>query len=84
MTSTLSPQRLFALASAVAFALAMALPSSAQSAGSGAIAGTLTDTAGALIPNATVDIKNLDNGAVRNVTTNSAGYYNAPFLQPGH
>jgi len=56
----------------------------AQSAGSGAISGTLTDKAGAVIPGATVVVTDTDTGAVRTLTTNGAGFFIAPFLQPGH
>ena len=84
MNFKLSSNRLLALAVVAACTFAATLPSSAQSAGSGAIAGTLTDTGGALVSNATVVITNLDTGAVRTVTSNGAGQYTAPFLQPGH
>jgi len=56
----------------------------AQSAGSGAISGTLTDKAGAVVPGATVVVTDTDTGAVRTLTTNGAGFFIAPFLQPGH
>ena len=56
----------------------------AQSAGSGSIAGTITDKAGALIPGVTVIVTDTDTGQVHTVTSNSAGYFNVPFLQSGH
>ena len=80
----LSAKRLLALASVAALLLASTLPSNAQSAGSGNIAGTVTDAAGAVVPNAAVLITDTDTGAVRSVTTNSDGSYTAPFLQSGH
>jgi hypothetical protein len=55
-----------------------------QTAGTGTITGTVTDTSGAAIANATVKITNTDTGAVRTVQTNSDGTYTAAFLQPGH
>ncbi len=72
-----------------AFAAAMVLSClsltlAAQSAGNGAIAGTVTDSAGALIPNVTVVITDTDTGATRTVTTSSDGSFKVPFLQPGH
>jgi hypothetical protein len=76
--------RLRAVTAASVLALGCALPMAAQSAGSGAISGTLTDKAGALIPGATVVITNTDTGAVRTLTTNGAGFFSAPFLVPGH
>jgi len=75
----------FLASSTVAFiAAASALSMSAQSAGSGSIAGTLTDKSGAHIPNAPIVIKDTDTGAVRTVTSNAAGSFIVPFLQPGH
>ncbi len=56
----------------------------AQTAGAGTISGTVTDTGGAVIGNATVTVTNTDTGAARSITTNNAGSYVAPFLQPGH
>ena len=61
-----------------------AFPSHGQTAGTGTITGTITDTSGAVIPNATVVITNTDTGAARTITTNSDGSYTATFLQPGH
>ncbi len=56
----------------------------AQTAGAGGITGTVTDATKAVVPDATVVIHNVDTGADRSVTTNGAGIYVAPFLQPGH
>ena len=57
--------------------------SMAQTAANGALTGTVTDTAGAVVPGVTVVITNMDTGAVRTVTSNSAGTFSAPFLQSG-
>ena len=76
--------RLRSVVATFLFATCCALPLAAQSAGTGAIAGTLTDTAGALIPNAPVVVTDTDTGAVRTTSTNSAGDFTVPFLQPGH
>jgi len=49
---------------------------------SGTIAGTVTDTTGAIVPNATVMLSNAVSGFTRTVTTDSAGGYafgNVPF-----
>jgi Carboxypeptidase regulatory-like domain/TonB dependent receptor len=75
--------RLLVFAAAASLALFPAI-CLAQSAGTGTIVGTVTDTTGALVPNAEVSIKDTDTGAVRTLTTNSDGYYTAPSLQSGH
>src|SRR5260370_4092797 len=54
----------------------------AQVAG-GAISGTVTDTAGALIPNADVVLLNTATGISRTLKTNESGFYAAPNLAPG-
>jgi hypothetical protein len=56
----------------------------AQTAGSGAISGTVTDPAGAVVPGATVLVHNTDTSADRALTTNDSGIYSATFLQTGH
>lgn len=66
--------------------LVLALLASAawgQITGSGLIAGTLTDPNGAVVPGATVTVKNMDNGTERVFMSNEVGIYNAPFLPPG-
>lgn len=49
----------------------------------GAIAGTLRDNSGAVIPNATVTIRNVDTGVTTELKTNSDGAYEALALIPG-
>lgn len=49
----------------------------------GHISGTLTDSSGSLVPNATVIVTDVDRGVSRNLTTDSAGQYSAPSLLPG-
>src|ERR1700752_5347280 len=61
-----------------------ALPAFAQTSGAGTITGTLSDGSQAVIPGATGIVTNTDTGIVHTYTTNSAGLYVAPFLQPGH
>jgi hypothetical protein len=56
-------------------------PVSAQVAG-GTILGTITDPGGAVIANTEVSIKNVATGIERAVTTNAAGFYTAPNLDP--
>jgi hypothetical protein len=55
----------------------------AQTAGAGSITGTVTDPAGAVVPEANVVIHNTGTDADRTVVTNGSGIYSATFLQPG-
>src|SRR5882724_5999191 len=55
-----------------------------QTSGAGTISGALTDPSGSLIPGVTITIRNTDTGVERTFTSNDAGLYTAPFLQPGH
>jgi hypothetical protein len=73
-----------ALAVGALLVASAALSSHGQTAGTGIITGTVTDTSGAVIPNAAVVITNTDTSASRNIQTNSDGSYTATFLQPGH
>ncbi len=74
---------LLATAAAALILVSAALPAAAQNAALGNISGVVRDSAGAVIPNVTVEIKNLGTGASRAITTNSEGHYAATFLQPG-
>ena len=55
----------------------------AQSVTQGAIAGTVEDNTGAVIPGATVVIHNLGTNAEVKLTSDGSGFFNAPLLQPG-
>ena len=55
----------------------------AQTTGAGTLTGTITDPSGAVIPAASVAVKNTATQAERALTTNEAGIYVAQFLQPG-
>jgi hypothetical protein len=55
----------------------------AQSAVDGAIGGTIEDTAGAVIPSATVLVHNDGTNADQSVTTDSSGYFRLSHLQSG-
>ena len=54
----------------------------AQAAGA-TLSGMVTDPSNAAVPNTNVSIKNIETGISREVTTNEAGFYNAPNLSPG-
>src|SRR5579863_6939093 len=72
------------LIAAVLFAF-LCLPSlMAQSAGTSALAGTITDASGAAIPNATVTITNNGTGQSRTTTTGADGTYRFTLLPPGN
>ena len=81
-------RRLFAHSlGAISIALLMLAASAtgmAQTAGTGTIAGTVMDANKAVVANASVTILDTDTGITRTLTTNGAGIYSAPFLQPGH
>ena len=62
--------------------IAIALTTHAQVVG-GTIAGTVTDTTGAVIPNAHVLVHNDDTGTQRTLTTNSGGTFTAPAVPIG-
>src|SRR5579863_8181202 len=50
----------------------------------GTISGTITDTSGAVVANATVSMKNLATGVVTTVNSNPQGLYSLPNLLPGN
>ena len=54
-----------------------------QSATTGAIGGTVTDGAGALLPNAQITVVSADSQAVRKAKSNSSGEFKVTDLAPG-
>src|SRR5690242_16325146 len=56
----------------------------AQTAGTGALTGTVTDSSGAVVPNATVTATSVDTGQARMATTGPDGTYSIGLLQPGN
>jgi hypothetical protein len=84
MHLSLSSKRLLALAFAAALFVCPALNLDAQTAATGTITGTVTDSSGAIVPKADVVITDTDTGVTRTVATTDAGTYVATFLQPGH
>ena len=56
----------------------------AQSLVSGDVTGIVSDPTGAVLPKATVSIKNNGTGHTQNATTNAAGVYRFSLLAPGN
>jgi Carboxypeptidase regulatory-like domain len=56
----------------------------AQTAGTGALRGTVTDQSGAVVPNATITATNPDTGQARTATTGADGTYTFSLLPPGN
>lgn len=77
--TALSPR--FRSALTLLVALLFLLPVYAQT--TGVISGVVTDNAGALLPKVQVTARNAASGEVRTATTNAAGEYSFPALQPG-
>ncbi|HEV2522426.1 MAG TPA: TonB-dependent receptor [Candidatus Acidoferrales bacterium] len=68
----------------VALVFSLWLPATAQAQVAGAtLSGTITDQSGAVIPQATISIKNIDTGITRTTTASTAGFYSVPNLLPG-
>jgi hypothetical protein len=73
---------LMCLTLAVCLDLFLSPPADAQVSGA-TLSGLVTDPSSAGIPGASVSIKNVGTGEVREVPTNGDGFYSAPNLQPG-
>jgi hypothetical protein len=74
----------FLCATLVALILAvMPATSAAQTAGTGALSGTVTDASGSVIAGAQVKVTRESSGEVRTVTTGGPGSFTVPLLLPG-
>src|SRR5262245_41230965 len=60
-----------------------AVPAGAQTANSALVLGTVTDPAGAVVPDATVGLTNTATNVTKTVTTNSSGQYVFANVAPG-
>jgi carboxypeptidase family protein/TonB-dependent receptor-like protein len=60
-----------------------ALPMHGQTANTGAIAGTVIDPSGALVPRAAVVVNSQATGEERDLTADAQGNFSVPFLTPG-
>lgn len=56
----------------------------AQTAGTGGLVGTVTDSTGAVVPNVTVTVTNTSTGQLRTATTGADGAYTVNLLPPGN
>lgn len=65
------------------FCLAFGIPAAAQSTTQGAIGGSVKDPQGALVPNATVSVKNDETNREVSATTDADGNFRVTQLQPG-
>ena len=69
---------------ALIFICAATLTSLAQAdVSSATVKGTVTDPQGAAVPNATVTVKDLDQGAIRTAATDSSGEFQVRLVRPG-
>src|SRR5512146_964524 len=68
---------------ALAAVLFTAMQLNAQSITQGNVRGTVTDPSGAVVPGATVTLKNTANGASQTRTTTGSGFYEFALLPPG-
>src|SRR6266850_7559746 len=67
---------------ALLLAVIFACTAAAQSTTDGAVAGTVTDSSGAAVPNAKVTVKNNGTNAEQTVMTDDTGYFRVGKLQP--
>ena len=75
--------RLSRLAACGLAACVMLTPTLLAQGASGAITGTVTDSTGAVLPGATVIVRNNETGATRELVVSTDGRYRAPSLAPG-
>jgi hypothetical protein len=68
---------------AALFLLLMIVPAAMRAQGEASIGGTVTDATGAVIPGASIKVRNSETGAIRSLQTDAAGRYEAPLLAVG-
>lgn len=74
-----------ALFASLVLLLALIVPGRLSAQGTtGSITGTVTDPSGAVVPGATVTVKQIETNAVKTISTSDAGTYMVTQLQPGH
>ncbi len=79
----LTTRRVSVLVAVVGYFLSMLAVSRAQTAVDGAIAGTVADSSGAIIPNAGILVHSTATNADRTTTSDSSGYFRVSRLVPG-
>ncbi|MDR7118231.1 TonB-dependent receptor [Caulobacter sp. BE254] len=85
LTSTLLAGLATVAAPLAVTAVATAIPTlaSAQDYSSGSLVGTVKDSSGVTVPDATVTVKSLDQGFTRTVTTDGSGQFRVPLIPIG-
>ncbi|MGD1091894.1 MAG: carboxypeptidase-like regulatory domain-containing protein, partial [Bryobacteraceae bacterium] len=73
----------FASTLLLACAIVLASLTATAQSPTGIISGTVTDSSGAVVPNATITVTNKGTGAARTMQSNEAGVFSAPALEPG-
>ncbi len=68
----------------LAFPLSVMSFGQAISVNGGSIQGTITDSTGAVVPNAPITITGIDTGSVKQVTADGSGFYSVGPLNPGN
>ena len=68
---------------AMLLCLVVSVPSAFGQVAGATLSGVISDPSGKGVPNASVSIKNVTTGIVRQVSTDADGYYTAPNLLPG-
>lgn len=83
MTRMFRPGGGLVLALTVLLGMTMCGPNAPAQSGAGSIQGTVTDSTGAVVPGAAIQVVNQGTGVVVNSKSNSAGFYQAPGLFTG-
>jgi hypothetical protein len=76
-------RQLLSIFATTVFAVLLTTPGAGQSLVSGDITGIVTDQSGAVVPGASVTLKNNDTGQTQTATTNPSGVYRFSLLSPG-
>src|ERR1700755_770388 len=74
---------IFSILAMLVAALALAAPGALAQTAQGRISGQVTDSTGAAVPNATINIENVATHVRRTLQTNATGDYAAPSIDPG-